>query len=266
MWTDTLDNDTRAYIASKGWDRLDGDAAAQAVVKSYREIDRMRPEAPPKSAAEYDFSSVKLADGSAPDAALLATLGSWALDLKLPVSAAPTLANHVLKLGADAEASEAQARTERLAAGETAIKGAWGAEYEAKSVLAQRAFEALGLDAETRATLATSLGFDKVMELGHGLGLKMGEAPLLKGEGMEQKPTLSPAEAMQRRNAMTSDPVFGKRLMEGDPAALQELKDISAAVVGTQENWSRPPPNFNRYHDGMGHEVPASHELATPVR
>jgi hypothetical protein len=76
---------------------------------------------------------------------------------------------------------------------------------------------------------------------------------------------MSREAALAKRNALTSDPAFAKRLMDGDAAALDELKTIANACVGTPENWSRFPQNKGLHHDGYGHEVDPSDGRAIPV-
>lgn len=246
-WSDELDNDLRGYVANKGWDKLEGPAAAAAVAKSYRELERSRPEAPPKDASGYTFEGVAQKDGSKPDTGFLDFAKSLAAELHLPVSAANTLATKLLARGDSAVEAETNALKTALDEGTARLKTAWGAEFDAKNLVASRAFEAMGLPKEIVDALVEKAGVDKVMEAGFTLGSKMEEAPLLRGGGMEapaQKFTRD--QALAERNRLTGDKVFAAKIMEGDSEALKQLNDLSRAIVGTPDNWQSAPPNFGR--------------------
>ena len=57
-WTDSLSDEERGYYANKGWDKLAPEAAAAQIGKSYRSLEQMRPEPPPK---EYTFDGLRYA-------------------------------------------------------------------------------------------------------------------------------------------------------------------------------------------------------------
>jgi hypothetical protein len=83
--------------------------------------------------------------------------------------------------------------------------------------------------------------------------------------GGSSRSGMSREAALAKRNALTSDTAFGKRIMEGDADAMKELADVSAACVGTPDNWSRFPEGKGLYSDNFGREVSADHSQATPV-
>lgn len=249
---DTLDNETRAYLANKGWDRLTDEQAAQAIAKSYINLEKMRP-APvevPKTAAEYNF------DGVTAEPAVIERARTLAFSLKLPNDYAKALAT---QLAADAtasvEASTTAAAATRTAA-ETALKGAWKDEHDNNLALSNKALLAAGFSAEDIAAMETVKGFDKVHEMGYGLAQKMGEAPLLKGGGMDNnQPKWTRDTALAERNRLMTDQEFGSKFMAGDAASVKMIEDLSRAILGTSDNWSPPPENFGRKHDNLGHEV-----------
>lgn len=249
---DTLDNETRAYLANKGWDRLTDEQAAQAIAKSYINLEKIRPVPAevPKTAADYNF------EGVVAEPAVLEHARTLAFSLKLPNDYAKALAT---QLAADAtaagEASTAAATVARTAA-EGALKAAWKDDHDNNMALSNKALLAAGFSAEDIAAMETVKGFDKVHEMGYGLAQKMGEAPLLKGGQMDnQTPKWTRETALAERNRLMTDQEFGGKFMAGDAASVKMIEDLSRAIVGTPDNWQPPPENFGRQHDHLGHEV-----------
>ena len=257
-WIDTLDNDARAHAASKGWDRLDDAAAAQAILKSYRELERVRPAPPvvPLTPNEYVFD-IKHADGAELDPDFIGFVRSTAHELKMPVATAQELAKRLIGYADTAEASVVAATSTALTEGLDKIKNAWGAEFDAKSAVFARGIEALGLEKEAQDALANAMGMDKLMEVGYNLGARMSEAPLLKGTPpvADKAIPMTRGQALEARNKLTSDPEFAKKLMDGNAEAIKQLEDISKAVLGDPNGtWQAPPANFGREHDDQGRE------------
>jgi hypothetical protein len=247
-WTDTLDNDARAYAANKGWDRLDPERASLAILSSYRELERTRPAAPPPPAA-YTFDGVKNADGSAPDPEFLGAIRAIASEHKLPTAVADALAAQVIKWGDDAEAADRVSQTTRFTEGETKLKTTWGADYDKNLDLAGRAFNAMGLPKETIDALVGQVGVDTLMAQGLNLGKQMGEATLLRGDtnvGDQKTQSMTREQAVVERNRLTSDTEFGKKIMAGDAEAMKQLETVSRAILGTPENFTPPQENFGR--------------------
>lgn len=255
-WTDALDNETRAYAANKGWDRLEPDAASQAMVKSYRELERMRPEPAPK---EYTFADVKAPDGSAPKPEVIAQATAIATELKLPAAAATTLAQRLAADTHNAFTAAAEAETKRVTESVAALDKAWGANKEANTTVAGRAFEQLGLPKETVDALVSTLGVDKVMTMGFDLGTKMGESPMLKGSTTvdnKQEVALTRETALAERAKMFEDRVWFEKWANKEPEAVERFNRVTAAIVGDPNGqWSAPPENYGRQGDGQGTEV-----------
>lgn len=253
-WTDAFDNETRAYAASKGWDKLSDTDAVQTVFRSYRELERMRPEPAPKTAGEYDLSSLRNADGSAPDAELLDMVRDMAFELKLPLSSAKQLGERLIKVGTDAENVAAADAAQALKNGETALKGKWGAEFDKNSDLALKAFNALGLPKEVVDSMVTAAGLDKVYAVGHELGTRMGEAAFHQGGkdvGDKSEP-LTRMSAIAERNRLMADRQFYEKFMSGDKEAKEHFDKVTAAILGTPDNWEAPPVNFGRTIENPG--------------
>jgi hypothetical protein len=251
-WIDTLDNDTRAAAAAKGWDRLDGDAAAQAIFKSYRNLEQSRPSPDSvlsaRAPTEYSFDGIKYGDKD-PEPGAVAFARELATDLKLPPATARELATRLFASGHAEETAQQQAAREAMEQATARLKTNWGEKYEANTAVAANAFEKLALPKDTVDALISAMGVDKAMELGHTLGSRMGEAPLLTGGSMSQTTPMSREAALTERNRLTSDPAFAKKIMEGDAEAVKKLEDISRAII-TDANapggFVKHPENFGR--------------------
>ncbi len=273
-WFDTLSNEERAHIASKGWDQLTPEAAAQMIAKSYRNLEAMRPVPPPAAAAGYDFNAVRAPDGTMPKPEVLDRVRATAFELKLSPDAANTLAIREVTSDHAATAKATAEATARIAASETALKSVWGDKYEANTDLAGRAFARLGLAKEQTDALVTTLGVDKVMTMGHDLGLKLGEAPVHQGDTTVvdgQKEPGAPGGAWTRETALTRrnewTPEFMKKYLENDAASVKEFNEVTAALIGgSMANFQAAPENFGRQGDGRGTEIhPGDSRYRSPV-
>lgn len=253
-WSDTLPDEERAYVANKGWDKLPPDAAAVQMMKSYRNLEQMRPAPPPSTAAGYAF------EGVTAEPEVLDMARGMAFELKLPPEQATLLAKRLIAIGDEAEATDTAAQTQRLTAAETALKSAWGADYDKNTDVARKAFEQLGLPKETVDTLVTTMGVDKVMnDIGFKLGQKMGEAPMHQGDGTVSDPsrpatTFTRETALERRNSWT--PEFMSKYLAGDADATKEWNDVTSALIGGgMATFQAAPENFGRQSDGHGTEI-----------
>ena len=234
----------------------DADAAA-AIAKSYRELERIRPApAPvPASAAEYTLPDA-VKDAPAPTLAFVRQL---AADLRLPLAAAGTLAERLVGRDSQATADATTLAASARATSEAALKTTWGADYAAKEALAAKGFAALGLAPEAKAALEATLGVDKAAEFGLALGLKMGEAPLLKQDGGQnvQQPTMTRQAALDQRNQLMTDSAFVAKYAAGDAEAIKTITDISRAIItdpNAHGGFVSAPANYGRVGDGAGHE------------
>jgi hypothetical protein len=262
-WHDELDNDVRASVVSKGWDRLEGDKAAVAIFKSYRELERTRPEAPPKDASAYTFDGVRNPDGSLPDQEIFTLAREMATELKLPVAQANLLASRLINVEIAKEKAASDKATLDATNATDRLNAAWGADKDRKVDVASKAFQAMGLDKTVVDALVSTLGVDKVMQTGYDLGTKMGEATLLKGNTSVdgQKTSWTREEAIAERNRLVADTEFGKKLLAGESDAKKKFDDVTRAILGDPAGqWSAPPDNFGRRGDGQGREIQPGHE------
>ena len=249
-WSDSLTDEERGYVANKGWDKLDPEKAAQSIVQSYRNLERSRPEPPPK---EYIF------EGLTAKPEILERAKTIATELKLPQAAAITLAQRLATEATTAETTVAEAEAKRVADSVAALDKAWGADKDKNTEIAGRAFTALGLPKETVDALVSTLGVDKVMTMGHDLGTKMGEATILRGGTTlenKQDAALTRETALVERNKLMQDKEWFTKWQAGEPEAVKRFNDVTTAILGDPNGqWSAPPENFGRRGDGQGTEI-----------
>ena len=249
-WLDSItDPETRAYAAGKGWDRVDGDAAALSMFKAYQNLEKVRPAAPPASAAEYVFEGEH-----APK--FIETARNTALALKMPVDAAKQMVAAFAGYNKETTDAATLLAQQTLQQSSEKLKTTWGTDYDTKAAVATRGLEALGLTKEVTDAIGARLGVDKLMETAYDLGSKLGEAPMLKGSPTltDTTPAMTRGQALAERNKLTSDPEFAAKIMAGDAEATKKLTDVSKAIVGTPDNWQAAPANFGREHDDQGKE------------
>lgn len=270
-WFSEFDDATRAYVTNKGWDKIEDGSALQTILKAYQNLEKVRPDPEktiqlpvagdaaseaafyqrlgvPKSAAEYKFEGVEKADSDLIDYAR-----NLAFQLHLTPAAATSMAQSMISWGEEGNKTAADALAERIKTGTESLKTAWGDGYDANLATASNAFEALKWPKETVDALVETLGIDNVMKMGHNLGSRMGEGSFLTGDGTvvttPPKPTLSREQALVERNRLMDDTEFAKKVANGDVESLKKIHDLSLAIVGTPEKWSKPPENFGRTRD-----------------
>ncbi|KPG01792.1 hypothetical protein IP86_03000 [Rhodopseudomonas sp. AAP120] len=157
------------------------------------------------------------------DPTLLDGFKKLAHEHRVPLSAANGIYNGVAQMMSQRIAdAEAQARTEQEAAAKAAseaLRSEWGSSYDTNLELAKRAARGVGLSEAASTALEKALagpdgkgGSVELLKLFHGLGKRMGEAPLV-GDGAEGgRSAMTPGEARLERLALEKDPEFIKVL------------------------------------------------------
>jgi hypothetical protein len=265
VWHAGVDADTATYLTAKGWDKLDGNTAALEAVKAYREAERVigtpqnkilrlpddqaGPDAwkpiwtrlgAPGDPKGYDFSTVKDAKGQPLDPALVETLQNIAHANNLPKAAAIALAAPFVKAQADQVTATEAAKAVALQTQKQNLARDWGPNMEANKLIAQNAARALGLDPETVNNLENVIGYDKIMQMMHNIGTKIGEARFVTSNSSTPG-VMSKEQAKQRIAELKQDKEFVTKLMNGDVAATKEMNNLHIITVGddTQDSMDR---------------------------
>jgi hypothetical protein len=250
-----VDADTLGWWQIKGYDTADPVKLTTELTKQYREAEKfigapasqllklpkdLSDEAgwnavyqrlgAPADAKEYDFSTVKRADGQAPDTALLDTIRATAASLRLPKDKAPDLATAVVKHLDGIAAERVAADAAKLATEKAALAASWGTNGEMNKLQAMQGAKRLGVDPETVASLEKSVGYAKVMEMFRKIGAATSEDTFVEGRaGAGAVSTVEGAKA--RLNELTADKAWGKRFEDRDPAAVREFQNLTQLIA-----------------------------------
>ena len=265
-WHHDLDADTKGWIATKGYDKLDAKAAVTQAVAAYRGVEKLvggdpasllrqpKPDATPaeinafwqklgapEKPEGYDFSGIKHADGAALDADFVEFLRKTAVDQHLPATAAVEIAKRFAAMADTAEADEKAQAVRDLAAAKATLATSWGGadspQFKTNTAVAQRAALASGVTQEELNAIESMVGYPKIMQAFLKLGVGMGEHKALTGGGgTDMNADGSPRpmtveEASSRRTSLMADKEWGKRWAAGGIKEANEMNDVLSVLV-----------------------------------
>ena len=258
--TGKLDGELLGHAQTMGWDKKDAADVAIEAIKAHREArgfiglpetrllklpadpakdsDGMRAVfqklGMPADAKDYDFSAVKRADGTALDQKFADTIRAAAFEANLTKDGAARVAASVAKM-MDADASEkAAVAGAKLTEAKANLAKNWGPNFEANKFIAGQAAQKLGIPAEAINALEGVAGYDKVMEMFRTIGVKMGEARFIAGEGGNENGVMSREQAEAKLSELKNDKAFGERLLKGDTAARREWDALHNMLFASQ--------------------------------
>lgn len=186
----------------------------------------------PKEAKDYDFAAVtKYADGTAIESSLLDSIRLNAKTNNLTQAQAVSLAKETVGLidkRSDTIKTERQAALEQQ---KTALRTAWGKDYDAKFFAAKNTALALGVKAEVIAALEASLGYDGVMDHFYQISKRTGEDRFVSGDGSRQD-MLSKQEAETRLSELKKDQKWAERYLAGDVEARKQAHALAVIISG----------------------------------
>jgi hypothetical protein len=265
-WHHDLDADTKGWIATKGYDKLDAKAAVTQAVAAYRGVEKLvggdpasllrqpRPDATPAEINAfwqrlgapdkpegYDFSGIKHADGAALDPDFVEFLRKTATEQHLPKDAAIALAKSFANMADTAEADEKAQAVRDLAAAKATLATSWGGadspQFKTNMAVAQRAALASGVTQEELNAVESMVGYPKIMQAFLKLGIGTGEHKALTGGGgtnlnADGTPTpMTVEEAASRRTSLMNDKEWGKRWAAGGIKEANEMNDVLSVLV-----------------------------------
>ena len=255
----SADAETLGYLQNRGLDKLDGNAAAVSLLKSYREAesrlgapaDRVLklPEKPddaegwnavyqrlgkPKDAKEYDFSALKFKDGSDLDPAFAEFMRTAAHKYNLPKDAAQRLTQEFMQFVEGNEGAGATETAAALAVEQDTLKKNWGANFEVNKLIASNAAKTLGLKPEVLAVLDKTAGHAAVMEMFRDLGVRLGEDKFVGGKNASGNGVMTREGAASRKAELLKDPAWISRYNAGGVASpeFKEMADLNRLITG----------------------------------
>lgn len=249
-------DETKGFVTSQGWDKLDPAQAALAAVTIAREaqtrlggpLDEMlrvpkdtsdaawntvyERMGVPKDATAYDLSSVKRLDGSAPPPEWVENVRQIAAANKMTNAQAVAFAQGQVAFDGQQSATSAEQNRIRAEAEKVALKQAWGPEHDLKMFRATKAAELLGLSPDVLQAVAEKVGFVKTMDQLNVLGSRMSESELLGGGAGSSGPKAYTREqAVARRAELMQSQEFGQRFVNGDERAVAEMTNLNRIIV-----------------------------------
>lgn len=183
----------------------------------------------PKEAKEYDFTTIKSADGKDVDPALADALRAAAFDQHLPKDAATKVASTITKYLDDQRAAQEAEATTKVAAERAELMKSWGPNADMNKLQAMQGAKRLGITPEAIAALEKVSGYASVMEAMRKVGAGTTEDTFVEGKGGGMPATAPAAQA--RLNELINDRAWGERLTKGDAAAVREFNALTEQIA-----------------------------------
>lgn len=258
-WFDGIDAETIGHWDNKGWKKDDPKVLTTELTKAWKGLEKHfgtpadqliklpkdnADEAGwssvrerlgmPKEAKDYDFSSIKRADGRDLDAALLDRLRPALHKAGTPKDAAPEVIKAVVgHLDAEAKAT-ADARAARLATDRASLQTEWGQNFEFNRVTAmQGARRAVGSDegaAKLVESMQEAIGYKATMEFWRKIGSGTSEDTfhdVTKGGGVTTR-----NGAVARKAELEGDAEWVSRYTKGGSKERQEMDSLMQQIHG----------------------------------
>ncbi len=247
------------YFQNRGWDKLDAKSAAVAAARAHREAEkligapaneilRMPKDANdaegwkrvndrlgvPAEAKDYDFSSVKKADGSDIDATLADKLRPVLQAARVSKDTAPTVLKAIVDTLGEGDKTAADAAAMKLAAERDALKTDWNQNLEQNMLVVKQTAKTLNIDPEAIGALEKVVGYSKVMQMMLKVGQAMGEDKFIMAQnnGGQGSGYVSKEQAQATLDQKMNDKVWTDKLTAGDVSALREF-DTLTRVIGS---------------------------------
>lgn len=256
-WYEGFDADTKAYITNNGHgtktlaEAFAETAKAHQAAQSYigvkpEQIVKLpaddNPEAwkdvwrklgAPDSPDKYDFTTVKKADGSAPDEADIAFVRATAAKLNLPLAAAQALASELTARQDKATQDAGIVLAGRVAEQKTALRTQWAQNFEANEFVARQAMAAFGLTPEQIAGVENSPNVAAAMETWRQIGTRIGEDKFVNNGGGPRPAggAMTLEEARGRKAELMGDGDWTKRFLAGGVEEKRTMAQIDNMIA-----------------------------------
>lgn len=258
-WFDGIDGETIGHWDNKGWKKDDPKALATELTKAWKGLEKhfgvpadqliklpkdTTDEAgwkavhqrlgAPAEAKDYDFSTVKFADGSELDQGFVDPLRAVFHKSGVPKEAASEIVKSVVKFMDGADATETTARQAAAQQGRADLQKEWGQNFEFNRLTAmQGAKRAAGTDeggAKLVDSMEQAIGYKATMEFFRKIGAGTSEDTFVDSSSSGNPTTMNGAKA--RLAELRSDPDFSRRYLSGDKKAVDEMNNLIRLTVG----------------------------------
>lgn len=257
-WFSTFDADTQGVLQTKGWDKLTPDQAAAQAIASYREAEKFlgvpkdqllrRPDpadpaavaafyqqlGKPASKDQYDFSTVKFADGTALDDGFIANMRDTADALNLPKDTATQVVASVVKFMESADATEREAATAAVTQQQAELKKEWANNYDAHKFVAQQGALKVGVSQAEFDQMFETPGGAKMLNIFRKIGEMNGEGRFVNNQGPGGG-LLTREQAVAAKNGAMNDEAWVTRYNAGGVSEVGQMTAWNTIIVGDSE-------------------------------
>lgn len=255
-WHAGFDDDTKSWLDTKGYSKLDSAAAIPELVKLGRSAEQklgipadqlLRMPKDDNDADGFKAVMAKLGAPETPDGyglkvddgqpdEFLKTATGWFHELGIPKRQAAGLAGKWNEYVASQQTAAAEAQKAQDESDYEALQKKWGdADYDAKIELGNRVIRSTGLSDEDATKIKNAIGLEKAATWLAGIGAGMGEHRFTGGEdGVGNFGALSPDAAKARIVALRSDKEWQGKMHAGDADKKAEWQRLHDAAYGNE--------------------------------
>lgn len=256
-WYDGVDAETIGHWDNKGWKKESAKEIAIAATKQAREAEKHFGVSPdqllkmpkadakpdeikafrerlgmPKEAKEYDFSTIKGADGNPIAAPLSDTLRASSYAAGLSKEAATAIATAVQKSLDDGRTAESTINAGKLAEEKTKLAANWKNNYDFNHLKAMEGARRLGITPEAIKALEGQIGYSAVMEAMRKIGAGTSEDTFIERGTMGQGIPTTREGAIARKTELMADKDWQGRYLKGGVTENQEMTALNTIIVG----------------------------------
>lgn len=162
----------------------------------------------------------------------------WFHELGIPKGAAVKLAErfnaHAQEMMTAQQAQLTDTHTKQM----TDLKTEWGAEYDANTLVVDKAAQTFGMGKEELSALKQAMGPAAAMKFLHNIGSRLGaEGRFVDGQGGSNDPVMSPAQAQAEIQRLIKDKAFVQQWNStSDPKARADAR----AMMDKLQKMARP--------------------------
>lgn len=255
-WHTGIDAETIGHWQAKGWDINDPKIIATEATRAYKGVEKLIGAPPdqviripkdatdqagwnalyarlgaPSDAKEYDFSAIKHVDDKAPADSLVTAVRELAGRFHLPKDSAPDLLKAIVNHIDNGHAADLATAKTALDTERATLDKSWGLNKEVNRLEALKGANKLGFTAEDVTNLEKSVGYAKTMEALRRVGAAGREADFVEAGAVNGRPPTAEA-AKARVDSLNKDEAWRKRVLAGDTAAINELRQLNAQIHG----------------------------------
>src|SRR6516164_5806317 len=194
----------------------------------------------PSTAAEYDLSTVKFADGTELAADFVTTLRDAFASANVAKDKAAAIAAAIVRFEEAKEANAVASNDLRLAEQRGLMERNWGVNKDFNLLTAMNGARRLGITDEQVNALRGTLGEYQTMEMFRRIGAATSEDNFVEGSQATGAPTTLPG-AQAELNRLMADDALGRRLTAGDVEARRQFEALIQQITGVNPAMEAAP-------------------------